>query len=134
MKAKKVLNVYGEEVVIDESLQKVYSYDNAKKEIVYNAPIIKDGEVTKFWTDYIADGIVDDIEVRLNTWNNPVKLYYATLVKFDADNQDPDKKTWHEIVAAVKNEPEKYFFKNGNWRKKVEANLKTQSVQIVDAE
>lgn len=134
MEAKKVLNVYGEEVVIDESLQKLHSYDNAKKEIVYNAPIVKDGEVTKFWTDYVVTGVVDDIDERLSTWNNPVKLYYSTLVKFDADNQDPDKKIWNDIAEAVKSEPEKYFFKNGNWRKKVEADLKTQSVKIVNAE
>lgn len=40
---KKVIDVYGRDVEIKESLRKLYSYNNKAKEITYNAPIVENG-------------------------------------------------------------------------------------------
>lgn len=115
---KKVIDVYGREVEIRENLRKLYSYNNMAGEITYNAPIVEDGELTGFWTEYKESGTIDSAEERLKVWNNKVLLLYAASVGFKASENDPDRKKYNKIVEYVKNNQEMFFTKTGDFRKK----------------
>lgn len=111
---KKVNSLDNGIVLVDETKRKLLSYDNDKKRAIYNAPIIKNGKTTIFCADYVEEGIVTDIEERLNTFGSPIKSFYATLVNFDSDKYDPENKIWNIIINYVKEHEDQFFFKNGN--------------------
>lgn len=115
---KKVIDEFGREVEIEESTRKLYSYNNKKNEITYNAQIVENGELTGFWTNYTEHGTVDSIEERLKTWNNKILLLYASSVGFKATENDPNKEKYNKILEYVKVNADKFFTKTGDFRKK----------------
>jgi hypothetical protein len=116
MLAKKVTSICGEEVFIDESTRKLYDFNNKRKEVTYSAQRLDDG---MFWTCYTQKGTINDIELKLRSWNNLILLAYARLVGFKASENDPDKKIWKAIIKHVKDNEEKFFTKTGDFRKSV---------------
>ena len=114
MLERKVISICGEEVTINESTKKLYDFNNKTKTITYIAQRADNG---MFWTCYTEKGVINDIELKLSTWNNLVSLAYASLVGFKASENDPDKKIWHAVVEHVKKNEEKYFTKTGDFRK-----------------
>lgn len=115
---KKVIDEFGREIEIEESTKKLYSYNNKKNEITYNAQIVEGGELTGFWTNYTENGTVEKIEERLKTWNNKILLLYAASVGFKATENDPNKEKYNKIVEYVKANSDKFFTKTGDFRKK----------------
>jgi hypothetical protein len=116
MLAKKVTSICGEEVFIDESTRKLYDFNNKRKEVTYSARRLNDG---MFWVCYTEKGTINDIELKLATWNNLILFAYAHYVDFKASENDPDKKIWNAVVKYVKDNEEKYFTKTGDFRRSV---------------
>jgi hypothetical protein len=116
MLEKKVTSICGEEVIVDESTKKLYDFNNKRKEITYTAKRLDDG---MFWVCYTERGTINDIELKLRSWNNLILLAYARLVGFKASENDPDKKIWKAIIKHVKDNEEKFFTKTGDFRKSV---------------
>ena len=117
MKVKNVIDEYGKKVQIDEDSKKLYDYNNKLKKITYNAEIIENGKPSGSWTNYEEDGVVEDIEERLQTWNNRVKLEYAAEVKFNALKNDPDGKIWEKFLKYVSSHENYFFDEYGDLRK-----------------
>lgn len=130
MNIVKVTDVYDRELEVDMDTKKMTDYDNGKKKITYNVEIVEDGKGIDFWTDIVVDGTVDTIEERLKTWNNVVRIDYAFMVDGKASQNDPDGELWNRIVKMVKDNPERFFTKNGNWRK----DSKIDPLEIVGAD
>ena len=118
MKIINVIDVDGREVKVNEDTKKLHSFSNSKKVITYNAEIVEDGKGTGFWTDYTVTGVVEDVEERLDMWNNHLRFIYANTVSFNASKNDPDKKIWNKFVEFVKENEEKFFTKKGDFRAK----------------
>lgn len=116
VKPQKVTDVYGRKVTIDANKRKMTDFDNNKREIIYNAPIIDKGSKVTFYTDYKANGTINDVEEKLNTYNNPVRIAYAVLTGFASEKNDPDKKIWKKIVQYAREHEDELFTKSGNWR------------------
>ncbi len=112
-----VTNVFGEEVTVDYGNKKIYSYSNKDGVITYNARIIENGEPTEFFTDFKETGTVDDIEQRLSTWNNVVKIAYAISVNYEASINDPNKEIWRSLVELIKQHPSYCFDEYGDFLK-----------------
>ena len=113
---KRVVDAYNRMVDIDEGTKKLYSYDNDKQIVTYNAEIVEDGKRTGFWTEYSETGTVDDIETRLSVWNNKVSLIYSASVGFNAAEKDADKAKWKKLVQHVSEHPDTFFTASGNFR------------------
>lgn len=118
MLIKSVTNEFGELVQIDESTRKLYSYDNKNKKISYNAQIVEDGVPTIYYTNYVEDGIVNDISERLKTWNNKLLLLYSKCVGFDSIKNDADKKIYNALLEYVTNNQEIFFTATGDFKEK----------------
>lgn len=118
MKIKNIVDEFNRELQIDEETKKLYSYSNKNRVITYSAEIIENGKPTGFWTNYEVAGTVDSIEERLKIWNNKLLLLYASSVKFNSSKNDPNKEKYNKIVEFVKANPEKFFTKTGDFRKK----------------
>lgn len=67
-----------EEVTVDDSKKKLRDFDNATNTVYWTAPEVN-AEV-EHWATYKTDGRVDDVEAKLSTYNNVVKLKYAATV------------------------------------------------------
>lgn len=59
---------------------------------------------------------LDDVEEKLSTYNNAVRLAYAKVVNFVVSENDPDHEIWNGIVEYVKYNQEKFFDENGDWK------------------
>ena len=118
MLLKRVTNVYGEEVVIDYDAKKLYAFSNKDKKVNYTVPIYENGEKTMFFTNFIEEGIVSNIEDKLNVWNSRLKLLYLKKIGFDPENNDPDETIWKKFVDFVKENEDRFFTKKGDFRKK----------------
>lgn len=115
---KKIIDEFDRELYIDEDTQKLYSFCNKDKKIVYNAEIIENGVHTGFWTNYIEDGIVSDLEQKLKKWNNTLLYVYAKAVNFKSSEVDPDRVVWNKFVSFVKEHEGDFFDKYGDFKKK----------------
>lgn len=118
MLLKKVTNVYGEEVVIDYDSKKLYTFSNKDKKVNYTVPIYENGEKTMFFTNFIETGTIDNVEDKLNIWNNRLKLLYLKKIGFDPEKNDPDKIIWKKFIDFVKENENRFFTKKGDIRKK----------------
>lgn len=85
---------------------------------MYNAEIIENGVHTRFWTNYIEDGIVSDLEQKLKKWNNTLLYVYAKAVNFKSSEVDPDRVVWNKLVSFVKEHEGDFFDKYGDFKKK----------------
>lgn len=110
-----VTNKYGEKVQVDTSTRNLYDYSNKNHKIVYNAEIVENGKNTGFFTDYEAEGTVDDIQERLKKWNNKLKLLYSTAINFDKPKNDPEGKIFKKFVEIIENNQDFFFDKNGDF-------------------
>ncbi len=115
---KKVVDMEGREVCIDESMQKLHDYSNKDGWIIYNAPYETDEDGITFYTDYKVDGCVCNIEERLKKWNNSLMRVYAEIVNFNSEQNDPDKKKWKSFVEIIKEHEFEFFDKNGDFLEK----------------
>lgn len=113
---KTVIDRYGNTVDVLIGNKKLIAYDNAKKIIIYSCPLASNRES---YTDFIEKGIVYSIDERIKSQFNPVRMRYAEAMDYKASDNDPDKAIWNKVVEIVKSNPSKYFYKNGNWRKRV---------------
>lgn len=113
-----VIDEFNRQVEIDEETRKLYSFSNKDRKVVYNAEIVENGEHTGFFTNYEETGTVDELEEKLNAWNNKIMLLYASMVGFKACENDPDKVIYNKLVEVVKANKDKFFTKKGDFRKK----------------
>lgn len=111
-----VTDVYGRKKTVNHAESKVYDYSNKKNEITYNGPIYENGKPIGFYTNYILPGKIDDIETKMNTWNNRVSGFYAQEVGFKSTENDPDNEIWDKYVEMVENNQEEYFDEHGDWK------------------
>lgn len=124
--------------LVDESTRKVYNYNNKNKIIKYFACAIHCEDVNRekpfksVECDYIVNDVLTDIDERINSWNNPVKFFYAYQVGFDAPKNDPDKKIYKIISDYVKTHQEEFFTKSGDWRQRIGAGRKALELELVD--
>lgn len=109
---KLVIDEQGNEVMVDETKRKLYTFSNKDREIVWNAPDIKLG----FWINYTEEGTVDDVELKLQAWNNAILLAYSKVVNFHAAKYDPDRKIWNGLVDVIKANPSEYFDEYGDFK------------------
>lgn len=115
---KKVIDLLTkQEVVVDDSKKKLTDFSNKDGLIYYSAPEV-DSEV-EHWVDYTEKGHVGDMEARLSTYNNAVRIGYARAVNNAASKNDPDRKIWQKVVEYVKKHQEELFDENGDWKKDV---------------
>lgn len=117
MNLLKTTDIYGKDVEVDMDSKTLMDYDNDKREIEYSVKIVENGKLTDFSTDIHVEGTIDDVEERIKTWNNVVRLEYAFLTKGNASKNDPDQTIRNKFIEYVKENPEKFFTKSGNWRK-----------------
>lgn len=115
---KKIVDEFDRELYIDDTTQKLHSFSNRDKKIIYNAEIVENGIHTGFWTNYTEDGIVSDLEQKLKKWNNTLLYIYAKAVGFKSSETDPDKAVWNKFVSFVKEHEEDFFDKHGDFKKK----------------
>lgn len=125
-----IIDEFGRELEVDKDTQKVYLFDNKKKTITYSAQIVKNGKATQFWTKYQAEGIVDDVEVKIKSYGNPVILRYAAAIGFNSAKNDSDNKIWNKVVQYVKEHPKEFFTKEGNWRKHISVDAKKEMIEF----
>ena len=118
MKIKIIIDEFGRELEIDEETRKLYSFSNKDRKVVYNAEIVEKGEHTGFFTNYTQYGTVDDLSEKLKTWNNKILLTYAKMVGFKSSENDPDNVIYNKLVDMVKANEDKFFTKEGDFRKK----------------
>lgn len=135
---KEMVDTYGVTRYFAEGTRKIYNFNNSKKKITYNAmclTILDDSKVENpFYSDYIEEGTVDNIEDKLEAWNNPVRLMYALWVNFNQTRNDPDKKLWNKVIEYIKNHEEEFFTKKGDWKQRIRAVKNRMELEIVDAE
>lgn len=112
---KEIVDVYNRKLLVDDSKRKLISYKNADQQIRYAAPIVENGEVTDFWTDYLSKGTVEDLESKLRVWNNVVLKSYGDRVNLNSVENDPNNKLWNDLVEYVKSHENDFFDKNGDW-------------------
>lgn len=110
-----VTNEYGEKVQIDTGTQKLYDYSNKNRKIVYNAKIVENGKNTGFFTNYEADGTVDDIQERLKKWNNKLNFLYSAAISFDKPKNDNDGKIFKRFIEIIENNQNLFFDENGDF-------------------
>ena len=67
--------------------------------------------------EYISTHFEWQIEKRMQTWRNGVKLAYAVVVRFNASKNDPEKIIWNRIVKYVSSHPTEFFDQWGDWKK-----------------
>lgn len=113
---KTVVDRYENTVDVLISEKKLIAYDNARKLIIYSCPLASDRDQ---YTEFIEKGIVYSIDERIKSQFNPVRGRYAEAMDYKASENDLDKAIWNKVVDTVKSNPSKYFYKNGNWRKRV---------------
>lgn len=113
---KTVVDRYENTVDVLISEKKLIAYDNARKLIIYSCPLASDRDQ---YTEFIEKGIVYSIDERIKSQFNPVRDRYAEAMDCKASENDLDKAIWNKVVDTVKSNPSKYFYKNGNWRKRV---------------
>lgn len=104
--------------MIDTDRQSVDSYNNAKKMIRYNAKIVDPDCDIDFYTDYREEGIVTDLETRIDIFGSRLMETYARSVEYNASKNDPDKKMWKSFVKFVEENESKFFDENGDYREK----------------
>lgn len=112
---KTVVDLWGNTVDIHINQKRLIAYDNAKKLIIYSCPV----SGREAYADFVEKGIIRSIDERINSWFNPVRDRYAEDMDYRASKNDPDKAIWNKVVETVKSNPDKYFYKNGNWRRKI---------------
>lgn len=113
---KEVTNIYGKKVKIETDGQKVYSYDNKKRRVQYNAKWV-DSASGYSWTDYVEEGTVEDLETRISVFGSRLEEIYARTVGYNATDNDPDQKIWNKFVDYVKRNEEKFFDEYGDYKK-----------------
>ncbi|MCW6663971.1 hypothetical protein NHG23_08750 [Aerococcaceae bacterium NML190073] len=116
---KTVVNVYGETFTVDLDTKKVHSFSNKDNKVTYNAEIVEDGKPTGFFTDYVEDGQVTDLETKIRTFGNPIALIYAQAVDFDQTKNDSDRKIWNKLLEDVKENEDKIFTKHGDFKQRI---------------
>lgn len=119
---KKIVDVYGRELNVNEETQKLYNFCNKKRRITYSAEIMENGIGTGSWTEYEEKGNVNNIEDKLQTWNNSIKFAYSISVCFKASENDPDKKIWNKFVEYTKKHKDEIFTKHGDFKKRYSIN------------
>ncbi|MGN0106243.1 MAG: hypothetical protein ACI4A5_00925 [Hominilimicola sp.] len=102
---------------VDDENRIFVSFNNAKKEICYNAQTFCDGKLSGGWVDYMEKGVVSDIEERLGSLHNPIRFMYADLVYYNSGKHDPNGELWSRIVEYVKAHESEVFTKTGDFRK-----------------
>ena len=117
MKTKEVRDEFGIIRLVDEEKRKIYDYCNFRKIVTWNAPIVEDGQDSHSWCLYQEKGTIEEIEKRMQTWRNGVKLAYAVVVGFNASKNDPEKIIWNRIVKYVSSHPTEFFDQWGDWKK-----------------
>lgn len=118
---KKVICIWSkQEVTVDETKRKLMSYDNEKRQAVYNAPIIENCETTRFYTDYVEnDVVITDVDERLRAHGSGILVQYGLIVGCDSLKHDPDGKIWSEVVAYATEHPDEFFDKYGNLKSRI---------------
>ena len=127
---KKVKDTTNREVVVDYGDRKLMDYSNADEIITYNAEIVENGNPTGFYTDFKEAGIIEDVEERLEKWNNAIKLAYATVVDFNASKNDSNREIWNGIVELIKRNPGFCFDENGDFREELSINPK-EAIEVL---
>lgn len=119
MKEMNVIDEYGNMVSVDNETKSLFSYSNKEAKITYVGEVIENGEkefgnVTRF----CVSGRVDDIESRLNTWNNIPRLVYDEwTLKYKHEDM-----YWNTLVQYIEDNKEKYFDEHGDWKEKYTVN------------
>lgn len=114
---KEVINIYGKKVKIETDGQKVYSYNNKKRRVQYNAKEVDDSISFESYTDYREEGTIEDLETRISVFGSRLEEIYARTVGYNATDNDPDKKIWNKFVDYVKRNESKFFDEFGDYRK-----------------
>lgn len=122
-KTRHVINKYGTPVEVNwDGNIKLMNYDNERCVVEWNVPFYDDPHS---YTDVLVSGFVDDVRLRLETWNNVPKCLTALCC---IDIKTEHKERIEEIVATyVLNNQPLFFTKCGNWRKN---NYRQQSTAI----
>lgn len=115
---KKVVDLLTEQqLVVDDSKKKLTDFSNKDEVIYYSAPEVN--SENEHWVDYKVKGTIDNLEEKLSTYNNAVRLGYARAVDFAASKNDPERKIWNKVVEYARQHQEELFDENGDWKKDV---------------
>ena len=108
------VTVSGKEVVVDQRLRRLITYDNRSHRITYEAPITRNGWVSGERVVYQIDGDVNDIGERLSALQSRMSRLYSVHVWDEPEKRDPDGKKWAALVDYAKNHPDRFFDEYGN--------------------
>ena len=116
---KTVTDNYRRRVEVVNETKQIYNYNNKERKVTccYN---MYDSD---FWTEVTEDGVVTDVEERLQTWNNVVKFWYGLKVAGNSTENDPKKKLWEQVVEYVKANQTEFFDENGDWLEDMDASV-----------
>lgn len=112
-----VIDEFGNEVIINDDLKVLYTYNNSKKELVWSAPIYENGKRTPFSADFIEHDVCNDLELKIKVWNSKLNFAYSQMVGFNASENDPEQTLWKRFVEIVRSNEDKFFDENGDYRK-----------------
>lgn len=114
---KKVISIWSnEEIFVDDTNKRLMWYNNETKTAMYNAPIVDNGKPTQYYTDYIEDIVIDDIEERAGAAHGNIRWLYATRIIHSDRANDPNREKWKNLIDYIKEHEEEFFLKNGNQR------------------
>lgn len=118
MNIKNVVNEFGERVDIDYDTRKLWSYDNDKKRVTWNAEIVEEGKGIDFWTTFNEKGTIESLEERCRV-GHPLGIY-AQVVNYYASKNDPDRVIYKKMIEKVRAHEDWFFTKSGNHRDHLE--------------
>ena len=113
MKIVNVVNTCGEHVQIDFDRKSIISYSNRECKVYYAAHVVENEKYTEP-TVFCIFGTVENIEERIYTLNNMVRLAYYRGLNNDL-SADPERKAWKMLVDEVTKNKDKYFDEYGDW-------------------
>lgn len=116
MKIMDVVNTCGKNVQIDFDRKSIISYSNRECKVYYAAHVVENGKYTEP-TVFCISGTVENIEERIDTLNNIVRLAYYRRLNNDL-SADPERKVWKMLVDEVTKNQDKYFDEYGDWKEK----------------
>lgn len=125
-----VTDIYGMKVEIAIDTKKVYTFNNKAKVINYTAQTVKDGKIENNWIEFKEEGVVTDLETKINSYGNIAALTYALAVSYDKTKNDPENKIWDRFVQYVKENQEEFFTKTGDWKKRISVNTRNNIVEL----
>lgn len=108
----------GKVVDVNIDKKKVYMFDNRRRRVIYNAPIVENGKEIGFWTDWLERDIVTDTEAKVRAFCGGEFLInrFADYLERKGDSYDANYRK--KLIKYIDLNAGIFFDKYGDWRNK----------------